>query len=35
MDLDEHLQRIEDLMWPTLFILGGGVSKNSDKFIPV
>ncbi|MEO6207697.1 MAG: polyphosphate--glucose phosphotransferase [Candidatus Limnocylindrales bacterium] len=34
MDLDEHLQRIEDLMWPTLFILGGGVSKNGDKFIP-
>ena len=34
MDLDEHLQRIEDLMWPSLFILGGGVSKNGDKFIP-
>ncbi len=33
-DLDEHLQRIEDLMWPTLFILGGGVSKNADKFVP-
>ena len=34
-DLDEHLQRIEDLLWPTLFILGGGVSKNGDKFIPM
>jgi polyphosphate glucokinase len=33
-DLDEHLQRIEDLMWPNLFIIGGGVSKNGDKFIP-
>jgi polyphosphate glucokinase len=33
-DLDEHLQRIEDLMWPSLFILGGGVSKNADKFVP-
>ena len=33
-DLDEHLQRIEDLMWPTLFILGGGVSKNADKYVP-
>ena len=21
-------------MWPNLFILGGGVSKNADKFIP-
>ena len=27
-------QRIEDLMWPSLFILGGGVSKNADKFVP-
>jgi polyphosphate glucokinase len=34
LDLDEHLQRIEDLMWPTLFILGGGISKNAEKFIP-
>ncbi len=34
MDLDEHLQRIEDLLWPDLFILGGGVSKNGDRFIP-
>ncbi len=33
-DLDEHLQRIEDLMWPTLFIVGGGVSKNADKYVP-
>ena len=33
-DLDEHLERIEDLVWPTLIILGGGVSKNGDKFIP-
>jgi len=21
-------------MWPSLLILGGGVSKNADKFIP-
>jgi polyphosphate glucokinase len=34
MDLDEHLQHIEELVWPTLFILGGGVSKNGDRFIP-
>jgi polyphosphate glucokinase len=33
-DLDEHLHRIDELMWPNLMILGGGVSKNSDKFIP-
>jgi polyphosphate glucokinase len=33
-DLDEHLDRIYQLMWPNLMILGGGVSKNSEKFIP-
>jgi polyphosphate glucokinase len=33
-DLDEHLDRIDKLMWPNLMILGGGVSKQSDKFIP-
>ncbi|MEJ7748710.1 MAG: ROK family protein [Candidatus Limnocylindrales bacterium] len=33
-DVDEHLQRIEDLMWPSLFILGGGVSKNAERFVP-
>ncbi len=33
-DLDEHLHAIDQLMWPNLMILGGGVSKNSDKFIP-
>ncbi len=33
-DLDEHLGRIEELTWPTLFIIGGGVSKNADRFIP-
>ncbi len=33
-DLDEHLDRIQQLTWPTLMILGGGVSKSADKFIP-
>ena len=33
-DLDEHLDRIQQLMWPNLLILGGGVSKNADKFVP-
>jgi polyphosphate glucokinase len=33
-DLDEHLLAIEKLFWPQLFIIGGGVSKRSDKFIP-
>jgi polyphosphate glucokinase len=34
IDLDEHLDRIQHLMWPNLIILGGGVSKNADRFIP-
>ncbi|TFG67513.1 MAG: ROK family protein [Thermomicrobiales bacterium] len=34
MDLDEHLERIHQLMWPNLIILGGGVSKNADKYLP-
>ena len=33
-DLDEHLDRIHQLMWPNLIILGGGVSKSADKFVP-
>jgi polyphosphate glucokinase len=33
-DLDEHLQRIDELVWPELIILGGGVSKNADKYVP-
>jgi polyphosphate glucokinase len=33
LDLDEHLDRIANLMWPNLIILGGGVSKQADRFI--
>jgi polyphosphate glucokinase len=33
-DLDEHLIRIDELIWPELFILGGGVSKNFEKYGP-
>jgi polyphosphate glucokinase len=33
-DLDEHLHAIEKLFWPNLFIIGGGVSKRADKFLP-
>ena len=33
-DLDEHLDRIYQLMWPNLMIIGGGVSKNADKYLP-
>lgn len=33
-DLDEHLLAIHKLFWPQLLILGGGVSKRPDRFIP-
>ncbi len=33
-DLDEHLNAIDRILWPDLIIIGGGVSKNADKFIP-
>jgi len=33
-DLDEHLLAIEKLFSPQLFIIGGGVSKRAEKFIP-
>jgi len=25
---------MEDLLWPDLIIVGGGVSKKADKFFP-
>lgn len=33
--LDVYLHRLEQLIWPDLFILGGGVIKNHEKFIPL
>lgn len=35
----ERLQRyfatVEDLLWPDLIVVGGGVSKRSEKFLPL
>jgi len=33
-NLDIYLNRLEQLVWPDLIILGGGVSKKHDKFMP-
>jgi polyphosphate glucokinase len=33
--VDEYLAHVEALVWPSLFIIGGGISKKSDKFIPL
>jgi polyphosphate glucokinase len=33
--LDEYFQRVEFLFSPDLIIIGGGVSKKHDKFLPL
>jgi polyphosphate glucokinase len=33
-DLDEHLHAIDRILWPNLMIIGGGVSKRSERFLP-
>jgi polyphosphate glucokinase len=32
--LQRYFERLEALLWPDLIVIGGGISKNSDKFIP-
>jgi polyphosphate glucokinase len=32
--LEEYLRRLEDLLWPSLIIVGGGVSKHAEHFLP-
>ncbi len=31
--LDEHMHALDRLFWPDVIILGGGVSKNADRFL--
>jgi polyphosphate glucokinase len=33
--VNEFLGRMEALFWPDLFIIGGGVSKEHEKFLPL
>jgi polyphosphate glucokinase len=33
--LTRYLQEMEKLFWPDLFIVGGGISKQSDKYLPL
>ncbi len=33
--LDEYLHKIEDLLWPDLIVVGGGISKKAEKFFPL
>jgi polyphosphate glucokinase len=32
--LDEYLTTIENLLWPDLIVIGGGISKKSERFFP-
>jgi len=29
------MSHLEALLWPDLFIVGGGISRKSDKFLPL
>ncbi len=33
--VDEYLRHVEALLSPDLFIIGGGISKKADKFVPL
>jgi polyphosphate glucokinase len=33
--LSRYLRHLEALLWPDLIILGGGVSRKADKFLPL
>ena len=34
-NVNEYLEHVEALVWPQLIIIGGGISKQADKFIPL
>ena len=33
--LQPYYRHLEDLMWPDLFVVGGGVSRKAHKFLPL
>jgi polyphosphate glucokinase len=33
--LQRYYSHVESLFWPDLFVVGGGISKSSDKFLPL
>ena len=33
--LQRYYSHVEDLFWPDLIVVGGGVSRKSDKFLPL
>ena len=33
--VDDYLRHVEALVWPDLIIIGGGISRRADKFVPL
>jgi polyphosphate glucokinase len=33
--VSKYLRTLEDLIWPDLVIVGGGISKKSEKWLPL
>ncbi|MCX6066770.1 MAG: ROK family protein, partial [Chloroflexi bacterium] len=33
--LDRYMFQMEKLFWPDLFIIGGGISKEHEKYLPL
>jgi polyphosphate glucokinase len=33
--LNRYMQEMEKLFWPDLFIIGGGISKDHEKYLPL
>jgi polyphosphate glucokinase len=33
--LQRYYSHVENLFWPDLFVVGGGISKSSEKFLPL
>lgn len=33
--LQRYFSHVEDLLWPDLIVIGGGVSKKADKYLPL
>jgi polyphosphate glucokinase len=33
--LQRYYSHVERLFWPDLFVVGGGISKSADKFLPL
>jgi polyphosphate glucokinase len=33
--LQRYYGALEDLLWPALFVVGGGISKKADKYLPL